>query len=108
MIFLLTFRDNGCNIIEQTNVRRCEGERNMVRKVFVDVYVLVDKDGKRRPLRIQWEDGTVYIVERLLNRCKVKSLNVGGGEIRYTVQINGKETFIYEDNHGKWFVEGKC
>ena len=35
-------------------------------------------------------------------------MNVGGGEIRYTVQINGRETFIYEDNHGKWFVEGKC
>ncbi|MBQ2848332.1 MAG: hypothetical protein IJE74_08775 [Clostridia bacterium] len=79
----------------------------MVRKVFVDVYVLVDKDGKRRPLRIQWEDGTVYTVERLLNRCRTKSLNVGGGEIRYTVQINGKETFIFEDNNGKWFVEGK-
>ena len=80
----------------------------LVRKVFVDVYVLVDKDGKRRPLRIQWEDGTVYTVERLLNRCRAKSLSVGGGEIRYTVQINGRETFIYEDNHGKWFVEGKC
>lgn len=80
----------------------------MVRKVFVDVYVLVDKDGKRRPLRIQWEDGTVYVVERLLNRCKAKSRNVGGGEIRYTVQINGIETFIYEDDEGKWFVEGKC
>ena len=80
----------------------------VVRKVFVDVYVLVDKDGKRRPLRIQWEDGTVYTVERLLNRCKCCSRNVGGGEIRYTVQINGRETFIYEDNHGKWFVEGKC
>lgn len=84
------------------------GGITVVRKVFVDVYVLVDKDGKRRPLRIQWEDGTVYTVERLINRCHAKSLRVGGGEIRYTVQINGRETFIYEDNHGKWFVEGKC
>lgn len=80
----------------------------MVRKVYVDVYALIDKDGKRRPLRIQWEDGTVYVVERLLNRCRAKSRNVGGGEIRYTVQINGKETFIFEDEEGKWFVEGKC
>lgn len=94
--------------IHRTNVLDAEEVMQVVRKVFVDVYVLVDKDGKRRPLRIQWEDGTVYTVERLLNRCRAKSLNVGGGEIRYTVQINGKETFIYEDNHGKWFVEGKC
>lgn len=80
----------------------------MVRKVYVDVYALIDKDGKRRPMRIQWEDGTVYVVERLLNRRKAKSLNVGGGETRYTIQINGKETFIFEDDEGKWFVEGKC
>ena len=80
---------------------------SMVRKVYVDVYALIDKDGRRRPMRIQWEDGTVYIVERLLNRCKAKSRAVGGGEMRYTVQINGKETFVFEDEDGKWFVEGK-
>ncbi len=79
----------------------------MVRKVFVEVFVIVDKDGKRRPMRILWEDGTVYTVERLLNRCRAKSKNVGGGEIRYTIQVNGQETFIFEDDEGKWFVESK-
>lgn len=79
----------------------------MLRKVYVDVVVLQDKDGKSRPLRIQWEDGTVYKVERLLNRCRAVSRNVGGGEMRYTVQINGKETFLFEEN-GRWFVEAHC
>lgn len=79
----------------------------MVRKVYVDVYALIDKDGKRRPMRIQWEDGRVFKVERLLSRSKAKSQKVGGGEIRYTIQINGQETFIFEDDEGKWFVEGK-
>ncbi|MBO4893758.1 MAG: hypothetical protein II702_11425 [Clostridia bacterium] len=79
----------------------------MVRKVYVDVVLLQDKDGKCRPLRIQWEDGTVYSVERLINRCRVCSRNVGGGQMRYTVQINGRETFLFEDG-GRWFVEAKC
>lgn len=76
----------------------------MVRKVYVDVVAWHGKDGKSRPLRILWEDGSVYVVERLLNRCRAKSVIVGGGDIRYTVQINGKETFLFEED-GRWFVE---
>lgn len=78
----------------------------MDRKVFVDVVVLKYRDGKSRPLKIQWEDGTIYIIERLLNRCSIFSRQTGGGSIRYTVQINGKETFLYEED-GRWFVEAK-
>ncbi len=78
----------------------------MNRKVFVDVVLLKYRDGKSRPLKIQWEDGTVYLVERLLNRCQTFSRQTGGGSIRYTVQINGRETFLYEEN-GRWFVEAK-
>lgn len=78
----------------------------MNRKVFVDVVLLQDKDGKSRPLRIRWEDGTVYTVERLINRCRSVSRSTGGEGMRYTVQINGRETFIFEEN-GRWFVEAK-
>ena len=77
------------------------------KKVYGDVVLLQDKYGKCRPLRIQWEDGTVYSVERLINRCRACSRAVGGGQMRYTIQIHGRETFLYEDN-GRWFVEAKC
>ena len=73
----------------------------------MDVVLLQDKDGKSRPLRLQWEDGTVYSIERLINRCHIPSRKVGGGNMRYTVQINGKETFLFEEN-GRWFVEARC
>ena len=76
----------------------------MVRKVYVEVLAWHDKSGKSRPMRILWEDGSVYVVERLLNRCKAKSVKVGGGDTRYTVQINGKETFLFEED-GRLFVE---
>lgn len=79
----------------------------MVRKVYVDVYALIGKDGKRRPMRILWEDGRVFKVERLLCYSNTKSQKVGGGKTRYTIQINGIETFIFEDDEGKWFVESK-
>lgn len=78
------------------------------RKVYVEINALIDTNGKRRPLRIRWEDGRVFKVERLLSRSKAKSQKVGGGETRYTIQINGQETFIFEDEDGRWFVESKC
>ena len=76
----------------------------MVRKVYVEVLAWHDRSGKSRPMRILWEDGTVYIVERVLHRSKNKSVKVGGGDTRYTIQINGKETFLFEEE-GRWFVE---
>ena len=78
----------------------------MLRKVFVDVVLLQDKDGKSRPLKIKWEDGTIYSIERLICRSRAASVRVGGGKMRYTVQICGKETFLFEED-GRWFVEAR-
>lgn len=78
----------------------------MTRKVYVDVVLLQSRDGRSRPLRILWEDGTVYNIERLLNRSRSCSRSVGGGNMRYTVEINGKETFLFEEE-GRWFVEAR-
>ena len=35
------------------------------------------------------------------------STKVGGTGIRYTVQICGKPTFLFDEENGKWFVEAK-
>ena len=57
----------------------------MYRKVYVDVILKQDKTGTTRPLRIIWEDGRVYEIERLLYICRAASLKVGGCGMRYTV-----------------------
>ncbi|MBO5859272.1 MAG: hypothetical protein J6R20_05800 [Clostridia bacterium] len=76
----------------------------MYRKVYVDVILRQDKMGSTRPLRVIWEDGRVYEVERLLYICRAASMKVGGYGMRYTVQICGKETYLFEED-GRWFVE---
>jgi hypothetical protein len=76
----------------------------MPRKVFVDVVIKVDKDGNTRPLFITWEDGHRYEVDKLKDVRRAAATKVGGGGIRYTIMVSGKETHIFNDD-GKWFVE---
>ena len=78
----------------------------MSRKVYVDVNVKFDTDGIMHPLSITWEDGTNFIIDKVLDIKKAASLKVGGQGIRYTCMINNKQTYLfYEFN--KWFVEAK-
>ena len=77
------------------------------RKVYVAVNLDVDIEGKIRPRSIRWEDGHVYEIDRLKQRIRAASTKVGGTGIRYTVQICGKPTFLFDEENGKWFVEAK-
>lgn len=75
-------------------------------KVFVRVTLDVSRDGSIRPLSIEWLDGHVYAVDRLKDVRRAASTKVGGGGIRYTVQIGRQETFLFYEE-GKWYVESK-
>ena len=37
----------------------------MARKVFVDVIVRENKDGRKRPMSLVFEDGKSYVIDRL-------------------------------------------
>ena len=78
----------------------------MVRKVFVSVTVKYNEAGQARPLSIEWEDGRVYEVDRVLDIRRAASLKVGGCGMRYTCRILGKETYLFEEEN-RWFVEAK-
>ena len=78
----------------------------MARKVFVDVIVRENKDGRKRPMSLVVEDGKSYVIDRLIQVKRCAAMKVGGTGIRYTVSISGKETYLFEDE-GKWFVEAK-
>ena len=78
----------------------------MARKVFIEVVAKFDTEGKIIPLSLVWEDGTNYEIDRILDVRRAASLKAGGIGIRYTVRINGKQSYLfYEDP--KWFVEAK-
>ena len=73
---------------------------------------LCKEDGSRvkykkvQPLSLLWEDGTVYEIDRVLDVRRAASLKAGGMGIRYTVRINGKQSYLFYEEP-RWFVEAK-
>ena len=76
------------------------------RKVYVSVMLRVSPDGAILPLAVTFEDGKTYIVDRIKFCTKAHATKVGGTGLRYTIVIQGKETYLFEEN-GLWFVEAK-
>ena len=76
-------------------------------KVYVAVKADFAADGTMFPRIITWEDGEKYEIDRVMQKCRAASTKVGGTGIRYTVQICGKPTFLFDEENGKWFVEAK-
>ena len=76
------------------------------RKVYVSVNIDVDENGAVRPRLIRWKDGQSYKIDRLKYKCRAASTRTGGCGIRYTVIINGQETWLFNEDE-KWFVEAK-
>lgn len=75
-------------------------------KVFVEVTVKFDTDGHKRPLSFLWEDGTSYEIERLLDVRRAASLKAGGFGNRYTIQVQGRIRYLFEDDD-RWYIERK-
>lgn len=80
---------------------------NARRKVYVTVNADHRPDGTTRPNKITFEDGAFYAIDRVKHVCKAYSSKVGGGGLRYTIMVCGKETYLFDEENGKWFVEAK-
>ena len=76
------------------------------RKAYVSVNLDVDEEGAIQPRLIRWKDGLIFQIDQILYKCRATSKKVGGGGIRYTVMIRGKESFLFHEGD-KWFVEAK-
>lgn len=76
------------------------------RKAYVSVNVDIDEEGAMQPRAIRWKNGHSFRIERVLYKCRASSNKVGGGGIRYTVQIHGQEKYLFNEG-SKWFVEAK-
>lgn len=78
----------------------------MARKVYVAVTARFDVEGNITPLSLVWEDGTTYEIDRIVDQRRAASLKAGGIGIRYTIRVNGKQSYLYYEDP-RWFVEGK-
>lgn len=76
------------------------------RKAYVSVKVDVDEEGCVHPRYIRWENGLIFQIDQILYKCRAASKKVGGGGIRYTVLIRGRESYLFQEG-SKWFVEAK-
>ena len=74
-------------------------------KTFVTVTAIHDAEGKTKPLALVWTDGQKYEIDRVTDVRQAPSLKGGGLGIRYTVKVQGKQIYLFEDE-GRWFVEG--
>ncbi len=75
-------------------------------KVYVEVVVEFNIDGKMIPKFLRWEDGTIYEIDKILDERRAASLKAGGQGIRYLCRIHGKERYLFYETP-KWFVEVK-
>lgn len=77
------------------------------RKVYVKVNADFTEDGRLRPKSLEWEDGTTFSIDRILDQRRAASLKAGGAGIRYTCVINGHQSYLFYEENFKWFVEAK-
>ena len=83
----------------------------MARKVFVSVLVWYDTEGNCKPYKIKFEDDPVYQnkvfnIDKVIDVRRAASLRVGGTGIRYSIRIEGKQSYLFEDEN-RWFIEAK-
>jgi hypothetical protein len=53
---------------------------------------------------VEWTDGHVYDVDKIIDVRQAASLKCGGHGLRYTCRLGGKEIYLFCDE-GKWFIE---
>ena len=75
-------------------------------KIYVEVTVRYDTEGKMTPLSMTWTDGTVYEIDKVLDCRRAASLKAGGIGMRYTVRIQRQERYLFFEDP-KWFVEAR-
>lgn len=82
-------------------------------KVYVNVCTVFDRDGRMYPQYLEWEDGTKYIIDRVLDIKPAPAMKAGGYGDRYTIRVNGQESYLFFEHSaftdaaapGRWFVE---
>ena len=78
----------------------------MARKVYVEVIARFDTDGNITPVSVKWEDGTVYEIDKVIDKRRAASLKAGGIGMRYTCRILNQQSYLFYEEP-RWFVEAK-
>ena len=82
-------------------------------KVYVPVLVEHTEEGQMLPRMVTWTDGQKFEIDRVSAVRPAHAAKAGGQGDRYTIWINGQQTYLYferatkltSNNIGRWFVE---
>lgn len=78
----------------------------MARRTYVRVFAVFEESGEISPLSLQLHERT-YAIDRVLGKRYAFATKAGGQGMRYTIRIGEKQTFLFLDEHQRWFVEEK-
>ena len=84
---------------------KMEGYRR--KKLYVNALVLHTDDGRVRPREIIFADGRKFEIDKILDCKRMASSRAGGIGMCYRIRVNGRETLLFDEENGKWFVEAK-
>ncbi|MGN1051423.1 MAG: hypothetical protein ACI4QE_03890 [Acutalibacteraceae bacterium] len=73
-------------------------------KKYVCVTAQFDCDGNLLPIKIRWDDGRVFPIDRVLDVRFASSLKAGGAGLRYKCRILGQERYLFLEEN-RWFIE---
>ena len=73
-------------------------------KINLKVTAGFDLDGKIMSRTIEWKDGRIFTIDRVLDVRRAPSLKAGGVGMRYICRICGKTVALFNDEN-KWFME---
>jgi hypothetical protein len=71
--------------------------------MYVNVFAKFDKDGNVTPVWIEWGDGTIYEVNRIMETTVRKDKRLETEEVCYFVQIGQRKTRLLYDKK-RWSV----
>lgn len=75
-------------------------------KQYISVTARFDEDGNLLPLKIHWNDGRSFEIDRVTDIRYAASLKAGGMGLRYTCRIGGAEKYLFLEEN-RWFVDTK-
>ena len=76
------------------------------RKQYVEVLATHYIDGSTQPRKITLANGACFDISAVMHVRPTQNTGTGEIAIRYTVEINGQKTFLYNTND-RWFVQMK-
>ena len=73
-------------------------------KKYIAVVAKMKNDGTILPLKIIWEDGSEYIIDKVEDVRRAASLKAGGCGLRFSCKICGQTRFLFLEDY-RWFIE---